>query len=97
MWSLVVGATGMFLGAGMGGIRANEDLRDIYDRRTGGGLTEQQERLPLPHDLPRDAPEYHVAKASADSHTRRMEAIKAKRGQDEAEEASGKKNSFKAW
>lgn len=42
MWSLVVGATGMFLGAGMGGIRANEDLRDIYDRRTGGGLTEQQ-------------------------------------------------------
>lgn len=44
MWSLVAAATGMFMGAGMGGIRGNEDLRDIYDRRTGGGLTEQQVR-----------------------------------------------------
>lgn len=44
MWSLVAGATGMFLGAGMGGIRGNEQLRDIYDRRTGGSLTEQQVR-----------------------------------------------------
>lgn len=42
MYTLVAGATGMFLGASMGGIRGNEDLRDIYDRRTGGGLTEQQ-------------------------------------------------------
>lgn len=44
MWSLVAAATGMFMGAGMGGIKGNEDLRDIYDRRTGGGLTEQQVR-----------------------------------------------------
>lgn len=34
----------MFMGAGMGGIKGNEDLRDIYDRRTGGSLTEQQVR-----------------------------------------------------
>lgn len=45
MWSLVAGATGMFIGAGMGGIRGNEQLRDIYDRRTGGSLTEQQVRI----------------------------------------------------
>lgn len=44
MWSLVAAATGMFMGAGMGGIKGNEDLRDIYDRRTGGSLTEQQVR-----------------------------------------------------
>lgn len=44
MWSLVSGAVGMFIGAGMGGIKGNEQLRDIYDRRTGGSLTEQQVR-----------------------------------------------------
>lgn len=45
MWSLVAAATGMFVGAGMAGIKGNEDLRDIYDRRTGGSLTEQQVRV----------------------------------------------------
>lgn len=44
MWSLVVAATGMFMGAGMGTIKGKEGLRDIYDRRTGGSLTEQQVR-----------------------------------------------------
>lgn len=34
MWSLVAGATGMFLGAGMQGMRGNESLRDIYERNT---------------------------------------------------------------
>lgn len=45
MCSLVAAAMGMFMGAGMGGIKGNEDLRDIYDRRTGGSLTEQQVRV----------------------------------------------------
>eukprot|EP00752_Nemacystus_decipiens_P005615 g5081.t1 len=98
MWSLVAAATGMFMGAGMGGIKGNEDLRDIYDRRTGGSLTEQQESLSLPPNLSRDAPEYHVARASADSHSRRMEAIRAKRAQDKAErDGTSKKGAFKAW
>lgn len=34
MWSLVAGATGMFMGAGMQGMRGNESLRDIYERKT---------------------------------------------------------------
>lgn len=57
-----------------------------------------QETLALPHNLPRVAPD-HVAKASADSHNRRMEAIKAKREQDKADEAGGgsKKSLFKPW
>eukprot|EP00903_Cladosiphon_okamuranus_P021691 g19944.t1 len=98
MWSLVAAATGMFMGAGMAGIKGNEDLRDIYDRRTGGSLTQQQESLSLPPNLPRDAPEYHVAKASADSHRRRMEAIRAKRAQDRAErEGASKKGAFKEY
>ncbi|CAM9512677.1 unnamed protein product [Ectocarpus fasciculatus] len=100
MYTLVAGATGMFLGAGMGGIRGNEDLRDIYDRRTGGGLTEQQDTPALPSHLPRDAPERHVAKASADSHARRMEAIRLKREQDKAERdgtSKSGKGKFKAW
>lgn len=58
----------------------------------------RQESLSLPPNLSREAPEYHVAKASADSHTRRMEAIKAKRAQDKAErDGTSKKGAFKAW
>lgn len=33
MWTLVAGATGMFMGAAIEGMRGSESLRDIYDRR----------------------------------------------------------------
>lgn len=33
MWTLVAGASGMFLGAVVEGMRGSESLRDIYDRR----------------------------------------------------------------
>lgn len=45
-----------------------------------------------------DAPEFHVAKASADSHSRREHAIRAKRQQDEAErDGASKSGAFKPW
>lgn len=33
MWTLVAGATGMFMGAAIEGMRGSESLRDIYERR----------------------------------------------------------------
>eukprot|EP00904_Undaria_pinnatifida_P013024 jgi/Undpi1/8852/HiC_scaffold_25.g11314.m1 len=98
MWSLVAGATGMFIGAGMQGMRGNESLRDIYERKTSdNNKDEHQEMMRRIRHRP-DAPEYHVAKASAESHSRREDAIRAKRQQDEAErDGTSKSGAFKPW
>lgn len=45
MWSLAAGATGMFLGAAMAGIRANEEFPELNTRRTHGGSTKQPVRV----------------------------------------------------
>lgn len=51
MWSLVAGAAGMFMGAGMQGMRGNESLRDIYERNTlDKGKDEHQ--VSLGRDVP---------------------------------------------
>lgn len=52
----------------------------------------------MPSHLPLDAPEHYVAKASEDSHARRMAAIRAKREHDKQErDGSSSSGKFKAW
>lgn len=41
MWSLVAGAMGMFMGAGIEGARGRDSLQDIYDKRAIGAEAKQ--------------------------------------------------------
>lgn len=56
-------------------------------------------KQPLAHAERLPEPEYHVARANADSHSRRSEAINAKRRQDRGEGDGPSKGGggFKAW